>query len=269
MIAFDFSFLQPKTILEARNEYEKYTKENKQAFYYSGGTEFISRARANEVSADVVIDLKNIPECLVYEIKDNQLYIGAAITLNTITDQIIFPLLSEVVKNIATRTARNKITLGGNLCSNLPYKEALLPFLLTESKISVATKNGIEIKPITEIFHLSADEILIQVITDIEKFKSATFYEKRTKQAKINYPIITTTAMTIDHQLRIAITGLAEKPIHFSINQNENLITIFEQKILTPLQGQIIDDDLASNAYRLFVCQTMLNEILAEGIGKL
>src|SRR5699024_10551383 len=126
----------------------------------------------------------------------------------------------------------------------------------------------IEIRPITEVFHLLPGEILIQIITDVEKFKSATFYEKRTKQAKINYPIITTTAMTIDNQLRIAITGLVEKPIYFYTNQNESLITKFEQKILTNLQAKIIDDDLASKAYRLFVCQTMLNEIAAEGIGK-
>ena len=54
--------------------------------FYSGGTEFITFARVNKLSADAVIDIKGIPECNVLEMHGDQLVIGAAVSLNKITE---------------------------------------------------------------------------------------------------------------------------------------------------------------------------------------
>ena len=105
--------------------------------FYSGGTEFITFARVNKLRADAVIDIKGIPECNVLEIHGDQLVIGAAVSLNKITDSKLFPLLGQTVKQIADHTSRNKITIGGNMNSKLIYKESVLPLLLVDAKVKI------------------------------------------------------------------------------------------------------------------------------------
>jgi len=45
----------------------------------------------------------------------------------------LFPLLTATVRRIADRTTRNRLSLGGNLAGNLPYREAALPLLLADA----------------------------------------------------------------------------------------------------------------------------------------
>src|SRR5690625_4959595 len=123
MISFDFEFYQPTTIVNAINLFQQVKSTGKKVMFYGGGTEFISRARRNEINVDVVIDLKEIPECNVFDRENDEFIIGSTVTLNQIADEKMFPLLGDVCKEIATRTERNKITIGGNVVSNLPCKE--------------------------------------------------------------------------------------------------------------------------------------------------
>ena len=117
------------------------SEQGKMPCYFSGGTEFITFARVNKLNADAVIDIKGIPECNVLEIQGNQLVIGAAVSLNKITDSKLFPLLGQTVKKIADHTSRNKITIGGNINSELIYRESVLPLLLSDAKVKITNGN--------------------------------------------------------------------------------------------------------------------------------
>ena len=91
-----------------------------------GGTEFITFARTNKKKPDVVIDIKGIPECMRLEVIGDELIIGAAVSLTTIVESNLFPLLGETLQRIADHTSRNKITIGGNLNSHFIYREGIL-----------------------------------------------------------------------------------------------------------------------------------------------
>ena len=58
-------------------------------------------------------------------------------SLNKITDSKLFPLLGQTVKQIADHTSRNKITIGGNMNSELIYTESVLPLLLVDAKVKI------------------------------------------------------------------------------------------------------------------------------------
>lgn len=269
MIDFDFTFLQPQTIEEAHQAYRTHSADGKRVMYFGGGTEFISRARHNEIAADIVIDVKHIPECQVYEFRSGTLSIGAGITLSILTDYVLFPLLSTVVRGIATRTARNKITVGGNLCSDLPYKEAYLPFLLADSTAVIAAEGELVERPINELTELKDGEFLVQITTDEKLVKMPFSHVKRTKQSDINYPIVTIATLEVEHQLRAAMSGLCGEPIRSK--KIESLLDVQDGKLeelseegLKAIPEAVIDDELASKGYRSFVFKTLLEQILRE-----
>lgn len=272
MIDFDFTFLQPKTIGEAIQAYKTYTDEGKKVMYFGGGTEFISRSRHGEIDVDVVIDVKQLQGLKTYEIQNDKLVIGAGVTLSTITDHVLFPLLSKVARGIATRTARNKITVGGNLCSDLPYKEAYLPFLLVDSTIIVATEAGLVERSIKELPQLKQGEFLVQIVTDKEMVKMPSTHVKRTRQSEINYPVVTLATMDVNRHLRVAISGLCDEPIRSNemeeiLNLRDDTTGKLTEEGLQTIAEKIIDDALATKEYRGFVFKILLQQVLAERKG--
>ena len=53
---------------------------------------------------------------------------------------------------MADHTARGKITLGGNICAQIFYREAVLPFLLADSEVIIAGPKGMKVAAINQVF---------------------------------------------------------------------------------------------------------------------
>ena len=84
-------------------------------------------ARMHNVYSGAIIDVKAIPELNIYEINDDELIIGAALSLTRIAEEDLFPLLSLTVRRIADHTIQDKITLGGNIAGTIIFRESVLP----------------------------------------------------------------------------------------------------------------------------------------------
>src|SRR5699024_485324 len=185
-------------------------------YYISGGTEFISRARRNEISCDAVIDIKGIPETNLMQWDGDQLITGACCTLSSVAAGGLFPLLSDVTTSIATQTERNKITLGGNIASNLPYKEAIMPFLIADSEVVIASEKGTAKRPIKDVYTegslLRDGEFIVQFITKRHWTTLPFMHLRRTKQSHVNYPIVSLAALQDGKDIRIAVSGLIDYP---------------------------------------------------------
>ncbi|MBH0334905.1 xanthine dehydrogenase, partial [Bacillus thuringiensis] len=137
MIPFDFEYYRPNSITEALQLYSKLYQEGKTPIYYNGGTEIITLGRLGNLSLKSVIDIKEIPECNVLGRYQRYVFLGSALTLTHVSDSNVFPLLSKTASRVADRTARNKITLGGNIAGEICYREAVLPFLLADSTLGI------------------------------------------------------------------------------------------------------------------------------------
>ncbi len=263
MISFDFDYCRPSTIEEAIKAYKKVTDQGKSVIYFSGGTEVISLSRMNQMHFDAVIDIKNIPECNVYELKNGNLEIGSAVSLTKICDYNKFPLMSTVCRRIAEHTARNMITLGGNILGRIPYKEALLPLILTDSIGTIAGKNGMTTKPIIQIIDeepfLHGGEFLVNVSVS-ENFINLPYYHvKKTKQEKIDYPLVTVASIKLKEQLRIAFSGLCSHPLAISAGFEQN-----PKDIMANISSPIVNDILGSADYRKFITNNVLIEMLEK-----
>lgn len=271
MIDFDFAYYRPSTVEEAVNLFRDLRSDHKEIYYYGGGTEFISRARRHEIQADAVIDLKAIPECHTFKLSENHIIIGSAVTLTDITEATCFPLLANVSRHIATRTERNKITVGGNIAGNLFYREAILPFLLADSEIVIAGENGIR-KTKVNGAQLKKGEFIVQIITERIFSQYPHINSKRTKHSKVNYPITSVASLYVDAQIRVAFSGVCEFPfrskkIEYELNDTSQSIKGRIQNALDYLPAPILDDMHATKDYRKFALERALLEVLEKSEG--
>lgn len=271
MIAFDFEYVKATSPEDAVEQFRTHQASDRTVMYYAGGTEFISRARMNEIKADTIIDIKEIPACHVLEEKDG-LTIGAANTLTEVAESNMFPLLTAVIRSIATKTARNKITIGGNLMSHLPYKEAILPFLLADSILVIATSTGLKHIPLHDIYkegiELREEEFIVQMKTDPKVAQQPFFHEKHTQHSKVNYPVVTLAGLQVGEDYRFACSGVCSFPFRFreleeKISKRKDIKNVTEL-----LPAPLVKDMHASDTYRAFVLQTTLQKMFGQMKGE-
>ena len=267
MIAFDFEYYKPSSVAEALETYKTISKRTTDIRFYSGGTEFITFARLNKLSSDAVIDLKGIADCNVLERQGDQLIIGSAVSLNTITNSNLFPLLGQTVKQIADHTSRNKITIGGNMNSQLMYRESILPLLITDAHVKITKNKGVEIVPLKAIFNkelaLNPGNFLIQIIVDAEYVDLPFVSLKKTKFSKIGYPLVSVAAVAKENRIRAAFSGVCDYPFRSAKVErilNDSSLQVSEriEQVIARLPSPIVDDIEGSAAYREFVLKNIL-----------
>ncbi|MFB7139769.1 FAD binding domain-containing protein [Gottfriedia sp. NPDC056225] len=277
MLSSNIEYYKPMNIKEALELFYFLKSKNRRPIYYAGGTEIITLGRLNLIETDALIDIKELNECQIFEFNEDYLVSGAALSLTDIEEKNLFPLLSKASMGIADRTARNKITLGGNLCGQIFYREAVLPFLLCESQVVIAGYNGIEAFPIEQIFNqnlqLQDGQLLIQLLTDKLYINLPFISIKKRQQWDTGYPLLTIASIKSDQQLRFAFSGLCPFPFRskqMEVELNNTNLSVEEriQKAIQFIPGEVLDDVEGSKEYRLFVLRNTLEEIILEMEGR-
>lgn len=271
MISYDFDYYKPTSIKEAAELYHRLASEGRKPKYFSGGTEIITLGRLNLVYTDAVIDIKGIPECKRWGFEKNELIAGAALPLSILEEEPHFPLLKQTASEVADYTSRNKITLGGNVCGQIFYREAVLPFLLAESDVIVGGRKGVRRVPIRTMFHqeltLEPGEFLVQIITGKAYIDAPFLSVKKRQQWETGYPLITVASLKKDNFLRFAFSGVCAFP--FRSDEMEKVLNdatmTYEDRVLKSfnyLPKPILNDMEGSEEYRLFVLKNTLVDFL-------
>lgn len=273
MIPFDFEYYKPETIEEAVLLYADLSSKGKKPLYYGGGTEIISMSRAYNVDTGALIDIKGIAECNVMKLENSKLLIGSAVTLTQIAEANLFPLLSLAVKRIADHTIQGKITLGGNIAGTIIYREAVLPLLVSDSTVVIAFPDGKKEVAFKEIFDekigLNKGELIVSVAID-EKFINLPYlHVKRTKNDKIDYPLITIAALKNDDYINIAFSGVCDCPFRSSeveeyLNDESMSNDDKINKAIDNMPVKILSDLLGSSDFRKFMLKKILLEIIEK-----
>ncbi len=279
MIAFAFDYYKPDSLNEAVELYSTLGRNGMKPLYYSGGTEIITMARRNDIFTRAVIDIKGIPECNVYEIKDSRLVIGAAVTLTHISENKFIPVISRTADFAADHTARSKITVGGNICGRIMYKEAVLGHLTAESNAIICGEKGIRAVPINQAFNqklqLEEGEFLVQLTADMAYSDLPCLCVKKVKQGKTGYPLISMAALKKENNIRMAFSGVSAFPFRSAAMEKaiNNRSIPGEQRIeqaIASLPAPIFGDIQGSSEYKEFVLRNLLEDILEalDGEGR-
>ncbi len=277
MLPFDLEYYKPDTLQEAVELFQNLKQQGKQTQFFSGGTELITLGRINLAFAEAVIDIKNIREFRIMQQDGDWLILGSALSLAELEEADLFPLLSKTASEVADHTARMKITLGGNICARIFYREAVLPFLLADSLAVIAGPEGIKTIPINEIFHqqlqLGTGEVLVQLQTNRRMIKAPFVSIKRRQQWRTGYPLVTIAALASDGEIRVAVSGLCPFPfrsrtLEAALNNNQLSIEERISGSAGALPEPILDDVEGSAAYRLFVLKNLLYDVMASLGGR-
>lgn len=278
MIGFNFQYYKPDTVEEAVRLFKDLDSSGKKAIYYGGGSEFISMARMNNVYADAVIDIKGIKECNEYKLEGDNLIIGAGVTLTKIAKGNLFPLLSLAVKRIADHTMQGKITIGGNLCGTIIYRESVLPLLVSESEVVIAGQSGQRKELLNDIFHerlqLDKGEMVVKIMVPKEFLSFPYLHVKRTKNEVIDYPLVSMSALKDKDKIKIALSGLGDYP--FRSYEMENILNgdispkdDKIQKAIDSIEDKIKSHMNGSKEYKEFMLYNVLDTALTDfGEGK-
>lgn len=273
MIAFDFIYLRPNTLKEAVDAYIQLQSEGKSPVYYAGGSEIISMCRVGAIQPGAVIDIKNIPECMLLSVDDQKLHIGSVCTLNQISESKLFPLLEHSCGRIADHTNQCRITLGGNLCGTIIYRETSHSLLLSDAEITIYGIDGEKTVPFQSIFNgwimLNPGEIIVQVHVPVWALSARYAHIKKTANEKIDYPLVSIAAIWKENNLRIAFSGICSFPF-----RNEQIETVLNDRTKSCseraeaaaglLPEVAYSDAQGSGEYRLFVLINTLQELLED-----
>ena len=273
MIPFDFEYYLPQTAEEAVTLFTRLSSEDINPLYYAGGTEIITFCRQQTLKPGALIDLKNIQETTVFEKNNGQLVIGANLSLSRVVEENNFPLLSKVVKQIADRTVRNRLTLGGNICGRLPYREALLPFLLTDAVVTLAGPDGRRSEQVTTLFDkrlkLAKGELLVQLEVREDTLNLPFYTRRRVKQGPVDYPLYHLACIRKDGKLKLAVAGLCaftfrSRDLEMILDDRNIKVGETISNVVNKLPGDIRADERGSAAYRKALFEKDLELLLTE-----
>ncbi|WP_372631417.1 xanthine dehydrogenase family protein subunit M [Cohnella sp.] len=271
MIPFDFDYFKPSAAEEAVRLYQTLREQGKRPVYFAGGTEIITLGRLNRIDTEAVIDIKGIEECQTLRLDSDDLVMGSAVTLSRLQESGFFPLLSQTVSEIADHTARNKITLGGNLCGRIYYRETALPLLLSDTEMVVAGPSGRRRVPLNSAFdgcpRLADGEFVLQLITP-SVFLGLPYYTvKIRRQWEVGYPLITVAALKRAGQIRAAFSGVCLFPF-----RSERIEEILNDggiekgarvaEAVRHLPGPVSEDVEGSPDYRLYRLKNALLDVM-------
>ena len=273
MVPFDFAYYRPQSITEATALFAALERDGKRPLYYGGGTEIITLSRLNPVRTAAVIDIKAIPECRALDVGHDSLVLGAALSLAELEEANPFPLLTKAAREVADRTARNQITLGGNICGQIFYRETALPLFVAEADAIIAGPYGIRQCRFLDLFHqqlqLGRGEFVVQFKVDRAAATLPHFHRKRRKQGEVGYPLVTIVALKKDGTVRVALSGVCPFPfrsaeVEAHVNDRSRPVGERIQAAVDAFPRPILHDIEGSADYRLFVAAQLLEDMLGE-----
>ena len=278
MISQDFEYYRPKTYLEAIEVFLSKLEEGKNPLYYSGGTETVTYARTNIIKTGAVIDLKAIEETNVFSEDGDKIIYGSSLSLNDIIEKTSFKLMSDVSRAIADHTVRNRITLGGNICGRLFYRESILPIMVSDGVFVIANSEGIRRENIMDVFNkritLRSGEILLQIEIDRKNIDYPYMQIRKEKSGQIDYPLFHIVALKVDDYVQYSFSGICSFPfrsLELEKVLNDRAIVDKERVSLAInlLPSNIIEDINASLDFRKHLLENSLLDIIKKMEGEL
>lgn len=175
--------------------------------YFSGGTEVLADYRQGKIPQEIWVDIKHLEG--MREQSDNHL--GACVFLNEIT----YPeYLDRVAQFVADHTVRNHLTIGGNVCGKLPYREAVLPLLAAGAEVSIFSDGEMIRVPLKERFNNNMQLKPAELVCAFHLDRSERPYRHKryTLSSVVDYPLMTFLSVKTDEGYFVGLSGYGSVP---------------------------------------------------------
>lgn len=236
-------FIKPQTT----EELAKILEENEGSLFYSGGTEIMADYRQGKIPQVTWIDLKQVEG--TRELTDET--IGSCVFLNELEKPA---MLVDVARGVADQTIRNHLTIGGNICGKLPFRETVLPLLALDAEVSILSNREIIKDKLRNRFDkfmkLKPGELVYQFHFDAAE--KPYRYQRYTISGSIDYPVMTYLAVKTEEGFFVGLSGYGSVPLYGLFNEWDR------QAIMNHFTP--VTNDRGSAVYRKKLLQTELEK---------
>lgn len=276
-----FDYFRPQNLEQAS---ALLAQANGRACVLAGGTALLPDIEYGRLSPQQVVDIKNLPGLRdLYFDPNRGLTIGAAVTVRQLLTHAdvrrSYPLLVAACEVLGTPPVRNRITVGGNLCTASPAADLPPALLCYEAVCHLYGPAGARSTPLAAFFRgrkqtiVAPGEILVRVTLPLPASRAAGVYHKlRTGQSghltMVGVAVLAMGNSNSSYDWRIALAAVAPQPLRATAAEEclhgylPDSATIHLAAQLAEQEAQPIDDHRASARYR----RAMVGVLARRGI---
>ncbi len=195
----------------------------------AGGTDLMPQSQAGRVQfKPVLMNIRRIASLRGIAEAGGEVRIGALTTITDLLDSPLIaarlPVLRQAADHFASGQIRNMGTVGGNLCNASPAGDTLVPLMVLDAEVELASKKGTRRLPVAAFFtgpgrtRRAADELLTAVVVPAAALgKPAVFAKFGTRPALDISTVSVAVAASLDggvaRAVRVAFGAAAPTPL--------------------------------------------------------
>ncbi|HET6939095.1 MAG TPA: FAD binding domain-containing protein, partial [Nocardioides sp.] len=272
------AFLRPATLPEAL----QLLHDHEELTVVAGSTDWGVEVNLRGRRAGLVVAVDRLPELRGFTISDDEVRIGAALTLTEVERRLDgrLPLLDALMPQFASPLIRNAATLGGNLGTGSPIGDAPPVLLALEASVVLASVEGERSVPLAEYFTGYREsvrgpaELITEVVVPLPSSAITAFH----KIAKRPFDDISSVAIGyaldvrdgVVQKARIGLGGVAATPVRALATEAVlegrpwTQATVDAAAEVMGGEGTPISDQRASADYRTAMLGQSLRKLFAE-----
>jgi xanthine dehydrogenase FAD-binding subunit len=223
----DFSYSAPTTIEQAAG---LLSKANGRARILAGGTDIIVQLREGLRDADLVIDVKKIPELMELSYSpETGLRLGASVPCHRIYEHAdisrAYAALADAARIVGGWQIQSRASIGGNLCNSSPAADTIPALIALGARAVIAGTSGQRDVPVEEFCTspgkniLQPGELLVVLLLPAAQGNSGSAYERFIPRNEMDIAVVGAAAWvslspdgkTID-RARIGLGAIAPTP---------------------------------------------------------
>lgn len=258
----------------------------------AGGTDILVQLRENLREADLVVDIKKIPDLMQMRFDPARgLRLGASVPCYRIYEDkavaAAYPALADSARIIGGWQIQSRASIGGNLCNASPAADSIPSLIALEAQCHVIGPQGSRVIPVAEFCTapgknaLKQGEILVDLELPPPPGRGSSRYERFIPRNEMDIAVVgvgvsvqlSGDGKTIE-QGRIALAAVAPTPV-FAREASEFLSgkpaspeTFAQAGVEARKAARPISDMRGPAEYRVHLVGVLVKRVLAEAVKR-
>jgi len=257
----------------------------------AGGTDLIVQLREHLRDADLVVDIKKIPELKELSLTSAGLKLGAAVPCYQLYDHpevcAKYPALVDAARIVGGWQIQSRASVGGILCNSSPAGDTLAPLLALQARCVIATSSGTREIPAAEFCTgpgknvLQKGEVLSTLVFPPSAPHTGSAYQRFIPRNEMDIAVAgaaswvkLNAAGDKIEEARIALSAVAPTPVlateasQWLAGQPATEATFAEAGELAKKVASPISDMRGTAEYRVHLVGVLVKRTLADAVNR-
>jgi CO/xanthine dehydrogenase FAD-binding subunit len=253
----------------------------------AGGTDVMVRIRRGVMPElqQTLVSVHRIAEMHGCRRHGDEIVVGAATTAaDLIRDPVVsehVPILAHVADRLASAQVRNAATIGGNLANASPAGDLIIPLLLLDAELDLASAEEVRTVPVDTFFTapgesvMRSDELLTEIRFDLPPPERVFRFQKAGTRPAMECSVVTVGVAFTPREgmlddVRVAFGSSAPTPLRGraseAILEGASLTPELIEQVVRAAENEVspISDVRGSDCYRRALVGVFLRRLLRD-----